>query len=67
MMLCYRNIQFENKAYCLNEEFDRSVWLVDAKPAIKEKNALANLPYIVDGKQVLLCRKCYPSQSYTLL
>mgnify|MGYP005993451401 CR=1 FL=1 len=50
MMLCYSNVPFENKTYCLNEEFDRSVWLEDAKPAFKEKNALANLPYIQDGE-----------------
>lgn len=55
MMLCYRDVRFENKAYCLNEEFDRSVWLVDAKPAIKEKNPLANLPYIMDG-DIVVCQ-----------
>lgn len=55
MMLCYCNVQFENKAYCLNEEFDRSLWLTDAKPAFKAKNALANLPYIQDG-DVLVCQ-----------
>jgi len=49
MMLCFRDVVFENKAYRVNEEFDRSVWLVDAKPALKEKNALMNLPYIQDG------------------
>jgi hypothetical protein len=53
MMLCYRNVNFVNKTYRLNEEFDRSVWLADAKPSILEKNALANLPYIIDGEMSL--------------
>lgn len=53
MMLCFRQIPFENTTYRLDGRFDRSVWLQHAKPAILEKNPLANLPYIIDGEIVV--------------
>ena len=66
MMLCYNNVQFENKAYCVNEEFDRGIWLADAKPALKDRNALANLPYIQDGEKYKMTPQSLPCTLYFL-
>jgi hypothetical protein len=50
MMLCFRNEPFRNATYRLGPHLDRAVWLQHAKPAFLETNALANLPYVMDGE-----------------
>lgn len=49
----YAGANFKNAAYRLDENFNRDVWLVEAKPALKERNALMNLPYVLDGDTVV--------------
>ena len=49
-MFHYRNKSFKNVAY---GEDAKTEWFGTDKPKIMEQNALANLPYIVDGDVVV--------------
>jgi glutathione S-transferase len=52
MMVMYSGRRLNNVMYNVTEKdgaFDRSEW-TDAKPALKERNALMNLPYVMDGE-----------------
>jgi glutathione S-transferase len=55
MMLMYRAVTFKCELYecCENADgtFNRDVWLRDAKPALRERNPLMNLPYLVDDEE----------------
>eukprot|EP00408_Alexandrium_pacificum_P014713 CAMPEP_0171235218 /NCGR_PEP_ID=MMETSP0790-20130122/41833_1 /TAXON_ID=2925 /ORGANISM="Alexandrium catenella, Strain OF101" /LENGTH=228 /DNA_ID=CAMNT_0011701523 /DNA_START=181 /DNA_END=867 /DNA_ORIENTATION=- len=55
-MLCeYAGAEYENKMYKCKEVdggWDKSDWF-DAKPALKDKNALMNLPHVIDGDVVV--------------
>ena len=57
MMACYAGTPFEARLYECKEKadgsFDRDVWLAEAKPALRERNPLINLPYIVDKDVVV--------------
>uniref|UniRef100_A0A7S0ZZ28 glutathione transferase n=1 Tax=Noctiluca scintillans TaxID=2966 RepID=A0A7S0ZZ28_NOCSC len=56
MMCVYSGVPFENATYIVNGEpgsWDTSAWLKDAKPALKAKNSLMNLPYVIDGDVVV--------------
>lgn len=53
MMCLYAGQPFENKVYRLTERLERGEWLVDHKPQLKEKHALINLPYIIDGEIIV--------------
>jgi glutathione S-transferase len=50
MLLEYKQAEYTDKQYESGED-----WFKGAKPAILEKNALANLPYLVDG-DVCICQ-----------
>ena len=55
MMCAYSGIDYDPKTYEVTGapgSWDRSAWF-DAKPALKEKNALMNLPYVIDGDRVV--------------
>jgi glutathione S-transferase len=56
MMCCYAGADYDPKLYTLQAKegggWDASNWF-GVKPALKEKNALMNLPYIVDGDVVV--------------
>eukprot|EP00928_Gymnodinium_smaydae_P095650 TRINITY_DN8266_c0_g1_i1.p2 TRINITY_DN8266_c0_g1~~TRINITY_DN8266_c0_g1_i1.p2 ORF type:complete len:195 (-),score=39.54 TRINITY_DN8266_c0_g1_i1:368-901(-) len=59
-MLCeYAGAEYEAKTYVTKgkkrsfDGLDKSAWFVDAKPALLEKNALMNLPYVADGEVVV--------------
>merc|ERR1711879_777000 len=55
MMCHHANVEFEDTQYPLGGEpgnWDASAWF-GVKPALKEKNALMNLPYVVDGDTVV--------------
>jgi len=55
MMCEYSNVPYINEAYTVTGspgKWDRSAWL-NKKPALKAKNALMNLPYVVDGDTVV--------------
>jgi glutathione S-transferase len=55
MMLMYKAVPFQCTLYECRENadgsFNRDVWLQDAKPALRERNALMNLPYIIDEEE----------------
>ena len=48
MMCSYAGVEFENKMYehtgCASEGFDKKCWTDEAKPVLKERNPLINLP-----------------------
>ena len=44
MMMAYGGCEYTDKMFDTGES-----WFKDRKPAVLEKNALANLPYIIDG------------------
>jgi glutathione S-transferase len=53
MMVLYRNLPLKAENYDVTEKpdhsgFDLSCWF-NHKPALKEKNPLINLPYVIDG------------------
>merc|ERR1711941_9068 len=55
MMCHHANVEFEDTQYPLGGEpgnWDASAWF-GVKPALKEKNALMNLPYVIDGDTVV--------------
>jgi len=55
MMCEYSGVPFKNVTYPVPGEagsWDLSAWF-DAKPALKAKNGLMNLPYIIDGELVI--------------
>ena len=53
MMCEYAGVEYEARSHdCAKKEgggFDMTEWFVDNKPGLKEKNALINLPYVLDG------------------
>jgi glutathione S-transferase len=57
MMLMYNDTPFKSECYQITEKpdgggMDFSCWF-SAKPALKEKNPLINLPYIIDGDLIV--------------
>ena len=53
MMAMYANVPVNCELYECTEgsepgSFNRDSWLVQAKPALKERNPLINLPYVID-------------------
>ena len=50
MMFFYKGQKFINKAYA--GDF-KETWFGGDKPALQKKNALMNLPYVVDGETVV--------------
>ena len=62
MMLAYAKAEgrcdFEDCAYELHEKegggYDNSSWMKNAKPGLKERNALINLPYVIDHSSGLV-------------
>ena len=56
MAAAYGGLKYESVEYELQAKpgggWDRSEWM-EKKPALVEKNALMNLPYIVDGDIVI--------------
>eukprot|EP00729_Bicosta_minor_P025211 gene25211-4085_t len=64
MMAAYVGADAEFVMYFVEEKegggWDRSKWMEDAKPAIKEANALANLPYVKteDGTVITQSNAC---------
>ena len=55
MMLMFKGVPFHCELYECKENvdgsFNRDVWLQDAKPALRERNALMNLPYLIDEEE----------------
>lgn len=52
MMVMYSGRPLNNVMYNVKENngsFDRGEWIDDAKPGLKERNALINLPFVIDG------------------
>jgi glutathione S-transferase len=55
MMCAYAGAKFTPTAYEVTGEspnWDRSAWF-DVKPELKAKNALMNLPYVIDGDNIV--------------
>jgi glutathione S-transferase len=56
MMAAFAGVKHDAKLYPVHAKegggWDTSAWF-DAKPALKKKNALMNLPYIIDGDVVV--------------
>mmetsp|Transcript_39686 Transcript_39686/g.62757 ORF Transcript_39686/g.62757 Transcript_39686/m.62757 type:complete len:234 (-) Transcript_39686:111-812(-) len=56
MVMVHAGVEFENKMYVVTGEpgnWDTSSWFKEDKPGLVEKNALMNLPYIIDGDIVV--------------
>lgn len=64
MMAMYAGVPFVQKAYALDETFDRSAWLEVDKPKLKEKNAFINLPYIKSADGSVLVTQSNSCMSY---
>jgi len=47
----------------IDGEWNKDVWFKDAKPSVRAKNKMANLPYIVDGPYVI----CQTNACFTYL
>merc|ERR1740138_1330020 len=56
MMAAYAGVKHDAKLYPVHAKegggWDTSAWF-DVKPALKAKNALMNLPYVIDGDTVV--------------
>ena len=50
MMLHYKSVPFKEVAY---GEDTKAQWFGGDKPKLQEKNSLANLPYVIDGEEVI--------------
>jgi glutathione S-transferase len=57
MMAMFKGVAFNSQNYdCVAKSdgsFDTSSWAVNAKPELKAKNPLMNLPYIIDGDKII--------------
>jgi glutathione S-transferase len=56
MMCAYAGADYDAKTYEVtgsDGNWDRSAWITDAKPGLKAKNAMMNLPYVIDGDVVI--------------
>lgn len=57
MMTMYAGVTFNALNYdCAADadgNFDNSCWIKEAKPELKAKNPLINLPYVIDGDRVI--------------